>query len=227
MIADQEASSWDEYFARAGRAALASRAPHGDVEYLARGEVELQEILNYVQAPMRGRALEIGAGDGRITATLVRTFDSVIAQDVAPSILDACRETLRGFRNVEYALGNVEALEKYPDEFLDFVISVTVFQHIPSCEIVRSYIHEASRLLRPGGVAALQLRNPRFLTRLRDLAVDSARLPSRVPSFKRNWRGCRLGRADALQAGARHDRDLEWRPNRHFAWLVIRNTRDR
>ena len=41
----------------------------------------------------------------------------------------------------------------------DFVMSFTVFQHIPEVGVIEAYLREAGRILRPGGVAAFQWNN--------------------------------------------------------------------
>lgn len=223
-VAKQDTSAqWDVYFRRAGRSVLATRASRDSETYFAQGAEALLDLIDFAAAPKEGRALDIGCGDGRLTRGLVSLYSSVIAQDIAASVLDACRKNLEDTDGVEFVLGNVEALARYPDESIDFVVSTTVFQHIPSCRTVRSYISEASRLLRPGGVAALQLRDPSTKTRLRDFSVDLVRLPSRLPSFNRNWRGCRLGESQAREAAGGGNRVVEWRPQSPFVWLVIRH----
>jgi SAM-dependent methyltransferase len=222
---DDSGARWDRYFSRAGRAALATRAQRDDEGYFAEGARLLLELMEFVGAPRQGRALDIGCGDGRLTRTLASQYSSVVAHDVAPRVLEACRRNLQGIGDVEFVEGSVEALTRCPDSSFDFVVSTTVFQHISSCTTVRSYLSEASRLLRPGGVAALQLRDPGAKTRLRDFAVDVARLPTRLPSFGRSWRGCRLREAEARRAAGGTDRVVEWHPVGRFVWLVIRNVR--
>jgi len=120
-------------------------------------------------------------------------------------------------------LGSAEALSAFPDECFQFIVSTNVLQHVPSPDTVTSYIGEASRLLAIGGLAVLQMRDPGFRSRTRDAAIDLVRVPTRLPSFDRTWRGCRLAREEACAAAARPDRTAEWRPDRPCGWLVIRH----
>jgi len=46
----------------------------------------------------------------------------------------------------------------FTDCYFDFVYSWIVFQHIPSKEVVLTYLREAQRVLKPGGILACQLR---------------------------------------------------------------------
>jgi SAM-dependent methyltransferase len=217
------AKQWDAYFRRCGRSVLATRAPQRDDEYFADGRRALLELMQFVQARAPERALEIGCGDGRITKNLAEVSGSVIAMDIAPSVLDACQRNLHAARNVDFVLGSVDALTAYPDDYFDFIVSTNVLQHVPSRETVTSYIRETSRLLASGGVAVLQMRDPSLRTRIRDVAVDAARLPIRLPSFERHWRGCRIGTVEVCAAAERPGRIAEWRPDRPQGWVVIRH----
>ncbi|HVY93591.1 MAG TPA: class I SAM-dependent methyltransferase, partial [Bryobacteraceae bacterium] len=55
-----------------------------------------------------------------------------------------------------YAIGGSD-LRMFPDAHFDFVYSYAVFQHIPSGDVVFSYLRETIRVLKPGGVARLQI----------------------------------------------------------------------
>jgi SAM-dependent methyltransferase len=73
----------------------------------------------------------------------------------------------------------------FPDRHFDFVYSYAVFQHIPSAEVVFSYMRETVRVLRPGGVARLQLNG----------------LPKSSRAYT-TWEGVRIG-ADEVHAFTR------------------------
>jgi len=180
--------------------------------------------MQLVDAPKPERALEIGCGDGRITKNLAELSGSVIAMDIAPTVLDACRRNLQPAKNVEFVLGSADALRAFPDDYFDFIVSTNVFQHVPSRDTVTLYISEASRLLAGAGVAVLQMRDPSFRTRVRDMAIDVARLPSRLPSFDRHWRGCRIGKLEGCAvATAWPSRSAEWLPDGPLGWVVVRH----
>jgi SAM-dependent methyltransferase len=227
MAVQDGSNHWDAYFRRAGRSALASRAPQSDEAYFGHGHHTLVELMQFVGAPPPTRALEIGCGDGRITKTLVSLSRSVTAMDIAPTVLDACRLNLAEADNVDFVLGGADQLGAYPDDYFDFIMSTNVFQHVPSQDTVRKYISESSRLLHRGGIAVLQMRDPGLRTRLRDAAVDVIRLPTRLPSFDRYWRGCRIGEDDACAAAARPGRVIQWHRDPPLGWLVIRHCEPR
>jgi SAM-dependent methyltransferase len=217
-----DADSWDWFFGRAGRRVLATRAPQDDAAYFASGERQLADIITRFGAPSRGTALEIGCGDGRMTLGLSRRYDRVHALDIAPAVLTACRHNLAGRANVGYLLGGSEQLAALPTGSVDFVLSATVLQHVSDRAESRRYLAEAGRLLRPGGVAALQLRAPGLRTRVRDLLVDTVRLfGARLPAFHRSWRGAVLTEAEARRAAGRGADEVGWHLDGHHAWLVI------
>jgi SAM-dependent methyltransferase len=222
-LATSDGDKWDAYFHRSGRSVLATRAPPRDDDYFEHGRRSLLDLMQLVHAPPPERALEIGCGDGRITKNLVELSGSVTAMDIAPTILDACRRNLHPVKNVEFVLGSADALNAFPDDCFDFIVSTNVLQHVPSRDTVTLYIGEASRLLASGGVAALQMRDPSLRTRIRDVAIDVVRLPTRLPSFERHWRGCRIGKLEACAAAARPGRIAEWLPDPPLGWLVIRH----
>ena len=58
------------------------------------------------------------------------------------------------------------------DQTIDVVFSYIVFQHFPSVQMVERNLLEVIRVLRPGGIAKIQLRGKK--------------IQSRVPSFF-NW----------------------------------------
>ena len=46
----------------------------------------------------------------------------------------------------------------FPRAIFDFAFSAIVFQHIPSREVIESYVKEVARLLRPGALFKFQLQ---------------------------------------------------------------------
>lgn len=77
------------------------------------------------------RALDFGCGVGRVTLPLARRTKSVVAVDIAQSMLDHARALLdkHGVTNVELVKGD-DTLARVTGPF-DLVHSLIVFQHIP------------------------------------------------------------------------------------------------
>jgi SAM-dependent methyltransferase len=122
----------------------------------------------------RSLALEIGSGLGRNCVALLDDFDEVIGIDIAPEMVRRARE-LVGDPRVRFEVGTGADLATVSDASVDFVLSFTVFQHIPDVAVIERYIAEAGRVLRPGGVFSFQWNNrPRALVWRARSAVLSA-----------------------------------------------------
>ncbi len=103
------------------------------------------------------RALEIGCGPGRLLRPLSQYFNQIYGVDVSDAMISLAKEKLADIPNAfPHAIGGSD-LKLFPDRHFDFVYSYAVFQHIPDPEVVFSYLHETIRVLRPGGIARLQI----------------------------------------------------------------------
>ena len=67
------------------------------------------------------------------------------------------------------------ALAEFPDQTFDFVYSYAVFQHVPSRDVIATYMRETHRVLKIGGFARLQFNG----------------MPAREASFD-TWSGARV-----------------------------------
>jgi len=100
--------------------------------------------------------IEVGSGPGRMTAGLAERFDRVLALDVSPAMLEQARTAVPD-EHVEFRAISGERLDGVEDAFADVVVCYLVLQHLPSREVVLSYISEFARTLKPGGEAFVQL----------------------------------------------------------------------
>lgn len=120
----------------------------------------LNDMINICQGrdPARMRVLEIGCGAGRITRALARIFGEVHAVDVSGEMVELAKNALAGHPNAFVYQNNGKDLSVIPDGVFDFAFSTIVFQHIPSREIIYSYVREVHRLLRPGALFKFQVQ---------------------------------------------------------------------
>lgn len=126
-----------------------------------------QALLDAPVAPSRREvALEIGPGLGRVCLALAEEFDEVIGIDVSEEMVMRARELVPDPK-VSFHVGDGTSLQPVAEDTVDFVTSFTVLQHLPSKELVLAYLAEAARVLRSGGVAALQWNNLPHPTRWR------------------------------------------------------------
>jgi len=116
----------------------------------------------YVDAPVQPAghegAVEIGPGIGRICAALAEHFDRVVGIDVSEEMVTKARGYVTDPK-VTFLVGNGVTLAPLEDASVDFVTSFTVLQHLPDTDLVLGYFREAARILRPGGVMAIQWNN--------------------------------------------------------------------
>jgi SAM-dependent methyltransferase len=108
---------------------------------------------------VRGRdaALEIGCGPGRLMRPLAEHFTEIHGVDVSDEMIKLAKERLRNTPNAHPHVTSGADLSQFPDDKFDFVYSYAVFQHIPSRDVVFSYLREARRVLKPGGILRCQM----------------------------------------------------------------------
>jgi SAM-dependent methyltransferase len=136
-----------------------------DDEFFASGrrtveEEILTDMINICQGkdPKQMRVLEIGCGAGRVTRALADIFGEVHAVDVSGEMVKLAHRALAGTANAYVYQNNGIDLSVLPSGPYDFAFSTIVFQHIPSREIIYSYVREVHRLLRPGALFKFQVQ---------------------------------------------------------------------
>ena len=94
-----------------------------------------------------GDVLDAGSGDGATAALLAPRSDSVTCLDISPKVLQACRRRLQGLPNVDFVLGDIQALE-FKDACFDHVL---LFNLLTYARDPARALSEALRVLRMGG----------------------------------------------------------------------------
>jgi len=155
-----------------------SREQWSDADFFASGR---QSVADYIlndpvniyqgMAPQTMRVLEIGCGAGRMTRALAELFGEVHAVDVSGEMIAQARAVLADCPNVHLYQNNGCDLSVIPARSFDFAFSMIVFQHIPSYEVIETYVREVQRLLRPGGLFKFQVDGGAAVNRLS--AVDT------------------------------------------------------
>ena len=108
-----------------------------------------------------GTALEIGCGIGRLMKPLSRRFDKVIGLDFSPAMIEGSVDYLKGCENTEVKRILDDLRFDIESDSVDLVYSVITFQHIPWENVLRSYLLEAKRVLKPGGLLRVQTHKGR------------------------------------------------------------------
>ncbi|XVX21869.1 class I SAM-dependent methyltransferase [Actinomycetota bacterium] len=100
-------------------------------------------------------AIDFGSGAGRLAQALRQRFDRVVGVDVSPTMIERAK-ALDVDGRIEFVLNESDDLARFPDGTFDFANSALVLQHIPP-PYAAGYLAEMVRVLRPGGIAAVQV----------------------------------------------------------------------
>ena len=155
----------------------AARSGHGFVVGTSEPvDVQVDEIFGLLEVRAGARTcLEIGCGDGRMTAELARRCASVVAVDVSSLMLERARS--RRLPNVTFRLVSGLELDGVPDSCAELIVCYGVLQHLPRRSLVSTYIAEIARTLAPEGEAVVHLpvlergARPRAWRSARSLAI--------------------------------------------------------
>jgi len=137
------------------------------------------------------RALEIGCGLGRLMLPLAHCFGEIHGVDVSDEMVRLAREKLREVPHAHVHLNSGGDLAAFADDSFDFVYSYAVFQHIPTREVVFSYLCEARRVLKPGGIFRFQVNG----------------LPPNGSQYD-TWSGVRISASEIARFAREHDMQL-------------------
>jgi SAM-dependent methyltransferase len=136
-----------------------------DAEFFQSGERTVSEeiltdMINICQGkdPKRMTVLEIGCGAGRVTRALAQVFGQVYGVDISGEMVRQARTALADLPQVHILQNNGKDLGVLGRMRFDFVFSSIVFQHIPSKEVIESYVRAVRRRLRPGRLFKFQVQ---------------------------------------------------------------------
>ncbi|HEY0636447.1 MAG TPA: class I SAM-dependent methyltransferase [Pseudonocardiaceae bacterium] len=129
-------------------------------EFLATGRADVEHTwawLTRLGLPTRfGRVLDFGCGVGRLSQALAAHADEVVGVDISPTMLEQARRLDRSGGRCRFLLNDAPDLGLLAGASVDLVYSMLVLQHVPRAA-VDAYLAEFLRVLRPGGLAVVQL----------------------------------------------------------------------
>jgi len=111
-----------------------------------------------IDALSKMRALDIGCGTGRLSVAMAKYFGKVDGVDVSEDMIDIAKRDNKDISNVDFHINNGVDLSGIKNDVYDFVFSFIVFQHIPKRSIIKNYIKEIYRVLKPGSYMQVQVR---------------------------------------------------------------------
>lgn len=133
-------------------------------EFVASGDAEVGMYLDTFMLTGENSAshalVEIGAGIGRMTCAFTRRFGVVYACDLDSGFLERCREAVARFGRVD-RLRTIHVADgrtlDVADGVADLTFSYITLQHCSRSDAL-ALVGEALRVLRPGGMVALNFR---------------------------------------------------------------------
>lgn len=130
-------------------------------EFFASGQAVVDQVMNHAEAlglPAGGaRVLDFGCGVGRVAPALRRRFDRYVGVDVSDQMVARAQRLNADSEGIEFVVNDRADLSRFGDAEFDGIISFLVLQHLPSREVIRSYLREFARVFAPGGVMVIQL----------------------------------------------------------------------
>ncbi len=141
-------------------------------DFFHSGEVEIDRVLARVRDALATQrvdistrdALDFGCGVGRLTQALAESYDSVLGIDIAPSMVHLAKEYNKKPNKCHYEVANGNDLSQLSTSSFDFVYTAHVLQHMEQ-RFAKAYVREFMRVLRPGGVAVIEVPSERVVGR--------------------------------------------------------------
>jgi ubiquinone/menaquinone biosynthesis C-methylase UbiE len=164
-------------------------------EFMETGRQHIRQMLQIIGdtglSLPRGRVLDFGCGIGRLTQALAEEFEFCYGVDISPSMIEMAQLFNRFGKRCTYILNPYSDLHIFEGNFFDFVYTYIVLQHMPP-ELMKQYIREFVRVLKPNGVLMFQVPVQRLCQDEKTIALR--RLPRYHPRRVANKvRGILLG----------------------------------
>ena len=96
--------------------------------------------------------LDLAAGHGRNSAQLIGHAQKLYVTDIVADNIEVCSERFKHSPIVETFVGNGYDFQPMEDESLTFIYCFDAMVHFDS-DVVRSYLKDTRRVLKPGGRA--------------------------------------------------------------------------
>ena len=105
----------------------------------------------------KGTALDFGCGAGRLTRALSYYFDRSTGVDVSETMIAKARELNQDRTQCTFQVNDTDDLAVFSSNYFDLIFTILVLQHVPSVSLIKGYIKEFARCLKPGGILVFQL----------------------------------------------------------------------
>jgi SAM-dependent methyltransferase len=131
--------------------------------YFSRAEKDMAWLWKNVVFPFIedcdfSESLDLAAGHGRNSPSLLERAKRLYITDIVPGNVEACRKRFADREEVTCFVNNGFDFRPMEDESLTFIYCFDAMVHFDS-DVVRSYLRDAKRVLKPGGRAFLHHSN--------------------------------------------------------------------
>jgi len=132
-------------------------------EYFDRAEAHMEKLWSdriwpFVRGCDFSSTVDLAAGKGRNSVKLIELCQALFVIDINKSLVEHCRARFSGRPNTTFAVGNGYDVTPVPDSWATLVYCFDAMVHFDS-DVVRSYLMDLRRVLRPGGRAFLHHSN--------------------------------------------------------------------
>ena len=134
------------------------------------------------------KVLEIGCGVGRILIPMSEKFQESVGVDISQEMVNIGKQKISDTTNCKILLNNGMDLSDLISNYFDFCYSFIVFQHIPEKQIVKNYIKEVARVLKPNSFFYFQVRGKHTIDPIKFRLLEN--IDKKKSSYKENtWLG--------------------------------------
>lgn len=137
-------------------------------------------LMKFVQFKDHQRILDVGCGEGKITAGIAAQIPngSVLGVDISPSMIDYAKQNFNHLKNLSFEIKDAQELDFH--ESFDSLLSFTALQWVESHD---AFLAGSRQSLKPGGILAVTM--PMGLPYTLEQAVNETLLsPQWSPYFQ-------------------------------------------
>lgn len=119
--------------------------------------LHILEVVDSLTFPPAARALDIGCGPGETVADLASRGFEVWGIDISKEMIAIAEDRMKEKKvSAHLSVGDIEHLE-FADGQFDLIVCAGVIEYLPTDEL---WARELTRVLKPGGVLAINVTNP-------------------------------------------------------------------
>jgi SAM-dependent methyltransferase len=130
-------------------------------EFFATGETAIAALMERAEGlgmpRERNLAFDFGCGLGRMAKPLASRFQNYVGVDISAPMIARAQEWNHDCTRCRFVLNITGDLSSFETGSVDLLHTRYVLQHLPTKALMRHYILEFVRILKPGGLIVFQL----------------------------------------------------------------------